>query len=80
MDTHNHNMMNLFNQLGLKSDEEAITEFITLHPLGDNILLVNAPFWSDAQRHFLSESLQTDGDWTEIIDQLDAQLRANYRR
>ena len=35
----------------------------------------NAPFWDEAQQHFLAESLAQDGDWSEVIDELDVRIR-----
>lgn len=45
-------------------------------PLGDEVKLSEATFWSVGQRAFLQESLVEDSDWSEVIDQLDTLLRS----
>lgn len=76
MQTHQHNMSNLFAQLGLPSDEAEIEKFIASHrPLDNGIALYRAPFWSAAQRAFLKEEIIEDADWATIIDELNGRLR-----
>ncbi|MBE0457685.1 DUF2789 domain-containing protein [Pseudoalteromonas sp. KG3] len=75
MDTTKHNINTLFKQLGLASSESEIDTFIAAHSLPDTTLLQDAPFWDQAQRHFIAESLAEDGDWSEVIDELDVRLR-----
>ena len=51
METNLHSMGNLFAQLGLPSEPTAIEDFIATHrPLGDDVALYRAPFWSASQR------------------------------
>ncbi len=77
MDTTAHTLTTLFDQLGLPSQDSAIEQFIAAHkPLGDDLNLLEAEFWSDGQRAFLQESLAEDSDWAEVVDQLDSLLRA----
>jgi hypothetical protein len=45
------------------------------HKIQDDLTIDEAPFWNASQASFLLDSLQEDGDWSEIIDQLDAMLR-----
>ncbi len=71
-----HTLENLFDQLGLESDDNAIDDFIFSHPLGQRGSLKQARFWTLAQRQFIEESWQEDSDWCEVIDQLDSLLRA----
>ena len=72
-----HNLNNLFAQLGCPNDDAAIRQFINRHrPLAGNVLLHEAPFWSPAQAAFLRESLLDDADWAEVVDELNADLRA----
>lgn len=72
-----HGMSDLFNQLGLPSDKAAIEGFIEAHsPLAPDTLLSDAPFWTPAQAAFLSEEVLEDGDWAEVVDELNAELRA----
>ncbi|MBQ4800675.1 DUF2789 domain-containing protein [Pseudoalteromonas sp. MMG006] len=75
MDTTKHDINTLFAQLGLPNSEEQIDDFIANHKLDDTTLLQNAPFWDEAQQHFLTESLEEDGAWSEVIDELDVRIR-----
>ncbi|MEI5639157.1 MULTISPECIES: DUF2789 domain-containing protein [unclassified Pseudoalteromonas] len=75
MDTSRHTMSTLFSQLGLDNSPEAIARFVKEHHLPEGMLLSQAPFWNEGQRHFIEESLAQDADWSEMIDELDAMLR-----
>ncbi|WP_166269647.1 DUF2789 domain-containing protein [Marinobacter caseinilyticus] len=76
MDTSNHTLTTLFEQLGLPAGDDDIRQFITAHsPLEPYVKLIDAPFWSESQSRFLREGIADDSDWAEIIDELDAQLR-----
>lgn len=71
-----HRFSELFAQLGLASDPEAISDFIRAHsPLSEHRRLADAPFWTPAQTAFLREKIAEDADWAELVDQLDAALR-----
>ena len=71
-----HPLSELFEQLGLEASEAAIEAFIERHsPLPSDVALADAPFWSENQQRFLSESLAEDADWAEAVDHLDARLR-----
>ncbi|OTG80633.1 DUF2789 domain-containing protein [Acinetobacter sp. ANC 4648] len=67
-------MTHLFEQLGLDSSEEAIAKFIETHQLGADMLMVQADFWTDAQRQFLEEKIKSDGEWAIVVDQLNEAL------
>lgn len=67
-------MTNLFLQLGLPADEQAIAEFIRTHQLPVDIRLPDAPYWTEAQRQFLQEQWQADAPWALIVDQLNESL------
>lgn len=70
-----HRFSELFAQLGLDTDVESIRSFITIHaPLPSNVRLEDAPFWTPAQARLLRESLVVDGDWAEVVDQLNLAL------
>lgn len=72
-----HTLANLFAQLGLRSEHEAIARFLDQHrPLANEILLHEAPFWSPSQARFLSEEILNDADWAEVVDSLNEKLRA----
>ena len=77
METTFHRFTDLFAQLGLPSDEASIRRFIAAHsPLPGNTRLAEAPFWNAAQARLLRETLAEDADWAEVVDHLDASLRA----
>ncbi|PVZ79307.1 DUF2789 domain-containing protein [Serratia sp. S1B] len=67
-------MTNLFAQLGLDSSAEAIQNFIETHQLPANTHIMDAEFWSAAQRQFLSEKVASDGEWAITVDQLNESL------
>lgn len=75
MDTTNHSMQTLFEQLGLSSNETAIENFIFNNHMGKDIPLDHAAFWNTGQAQFIREALDQDSDWSEVVDQLDALLR-----
>lgn len=66
----------LFAQLGLPDDPNSIAIFIAEHrPLAADIVLNEAPFWTNSQCRFLREELALDADWCETIDVLSVLLR-----
>jgi hypothetical protein len=66
----------LFEQLGLSSDQQSISDFISSHSgLPDHIHIADAPFWTPTQAAFLKGALAEDAEWAELIDQLNASLR-----
>lgn len=67
-------MTHLFQQLGLDSSESAIQQFIESHQLDAQISLLDADFWSDGQRQFLTEKIKSDGEWALVVDQLNESL------
>jgi hypothetical protein len=72
-----HSPNNLFAQLGLPSDQNAIENFFKTHsPLARNILLSDASFWTPVQASFLREEILNDADWAEVIDQLNEKLHS----
>lgn len=75
METLQHDMSNLFAQLGLPAEEAAINRFIAIHgPLPADVPLADATFWSPTQAAFLRESLLVDADWSQVIDALNEEL------
>jgi hypothetical protein len=76
MEPGTHTLGELFDQLGLASDEASIEAFIHDHrPLEASVRLDRAPFWNAAQQAFLRQQLELDGDWSELIDSLDTRFR-----
>jgi hypothetical protein len=67
-------MTHLFEQLGLDASEDAIALFIVTHQLNAQTHIAQADFWSGAQRQFLEEKIQSDGEWAIIVDQLNESL------
>ncbi|QOR38717.1 DUF2789 domain-containing protein [Billgrantia diversa] len=71
-----HPFSELFEQLGLDSDDASIKAFLERHaPLPPATALHEAPFWNPAQAEFLEAALEEDADWAEVVDHLDASLR-----
>lgn len=76
MENTTHTMQDLFQQLGLPDDDAAIAQFIARQrPLAPQLRLFDAPIWSVSQAAFLRDKLREDGDWSMLIDELDARLR-----
>ncbi|CEO38278.1 DUF2789 domain-containing protein [Photobacterium kishitanii] len=75
MEAFNHDLANLFSQLGLDNSTESIEHFLQTHGLEQQQKLAEAPFLVPAQQQFIIEAQQQDADWCEVIDQLDALLR-----
>ncbi len=70
-----HRFTELFVQLGLPSDIDAIREFITRHsPVPAVTRLEEASFWTPAQAQLLADLIAQDADWAEVTDQLNAAL------
>ena len=74
MDNHHHAFTDLFEQLGLDSDESSIRQFCTVHRLNDGEKLADAEFWSTSQRQFLKDAITADADWAVPIDQMNTSL------
>lgn len=75
MQTHEHGVPQLFEQLGLATDEESIADFIEQHHVIEGVALHKAAFWTPSQAQFLRESFHEDSDWVMAIDQLNTALR-----
>lgn len=78
MEKYFHDMASLFKQLGLSSLETDINSFISSHQTTSPERIEKLPFWTDTQSDFLKQCLESDSDWTEIVDELDALLRMDY--
>lgn len=76
MESSVHSLSQLFAQLGLPDDSDAIEAFIARHaPLPGDVALADAPFWTPSQSAFLCSELARDADWAETVDSLNALLR-----
>lgn len=68
-------MTDLFDQLGLPSDESSIQIFIARHEgVCRECGLQQAPIWSASQRLFLKEAVAEDADWSIPAEALTAAL------
>ncbi|MDE1464434.1 DUF2789 domain-containing protein [Spartinivicinus poritis] len=75
MDTSQHNLCTLFQQLGLSASSEEIDKFLAVHSLKPGAQLSEADFWNESQAEFLRAAVAEDADWAEVVDELDARLR-----
>ena len=77
MESIDHQLGELFAQLGLANDPASIDRFIKQHaPLDSSIRLADASFWNTAQARMLHEAIAQDADWAEVVDHFDARLRS----
>lgn len=74
MNTATPRMTNLFLQLGLDASEQGIASFIKTHQLAADVHIVDASFWSEAQKQFLAEQIKADAPWAMVVDQLSESL------
>lgn len=74
MDSSHHQFHDLFEQLGLPSDEASIRKFCAEHRLHESEKLSDAEFLNDMQKQFIKEALHADADWAVVIDQLNMSL------
>lgn len=75
MERATHSLADLFRQLGLSDDPNAIEAFIARHgPMARGLSFADAPFWSAAQREFLYSATSDDADWAEVVDELSARM------
>lgn len=70
----NYTINELFAQLGLDNDDTAIENFIQANQLAESTLLIDAPFFDDAQKAFLKEEKEKNAVWAIVIDELNARL------
>ncbi|SJN59845.1 DUF2789 domain-containing protein [Vibrio ruber] len=76
MEISQHDMTDLFEQLGLGSSPDEIKDFVKKHRYTrDSTPLHKASFWTASQSAFLKQAIEEDADWAELVDQLDVMLR-----
>lgn len=75
MDIGHHELTELFAQLGLDNSTKAINQFVQSHPLPEQVVLAEAPFWSASQAAFLRQSLDCDAEWSDAVDTLATLLQ-----
>lgn len=64
----------LFEQLGLAAEPDAIARFIASHRLHEGQAIYEAEFWDDSQRQFLKSALAHDAEWAVVVDSLAVSL------
>jgi hypothetical protein len=70
-----HTMSELFDQLGLESDQASMDAFIAQHSgVCTNCTLVKAPIWNASQQAFLQSAIAEDSEWAMVAEQLTAKL------
>ena len=67
-------LQNLFEQLGLSSEQAAIDAFIDSNRLPEDVKLEDAKIWTQAQSQFLKEKLAADDNWAIAVDDLNTRL------
>ncbi len=78
MSSVHHPFHELFEQLGLPGDAQAIARFLKAHSgLPGDLALADAPFWTSAQAAFLREAWLQDSDWVHQVDALNKALHGH---
>lgn len=72
--TNQPTMHDLFDQIGLDSDEESLEAYLIEHHLEPDEALEDAKFLSEQQIQALTEMRDDDAEWSELIDELDSYL------
>ena len=67
-------LQNLFEQLGLSSEQAAIDAFIDSNRLPEGVKVEDADIWTKAQSQLLKEKLLADDNWAMVIDELNTRL------
>lgn len=76
LDSPYHNICDLFEQLGIGSDEASMNAFFDKYgPIPNDIDLWEAPCWNRSQADFLHEALKGNADWQVAVDELNTRLR-----
>ncbi|QWD67540.1 MULTISPECIES: DUF2789 family protein [unclassified Polynucleobacter] len=70
MSEHQRTLEELFEQLGLSSQQIHIERFIERHQLKPGSILSDAIYWAPDQKAFLIETKADDSEWSEVVDQL----------
>jgi len=70
MGINNRTLEELFEQLGLSSQQIHMERFIERHQLKPGSILADAIYWTSEQKAFLNEAKEEDSEWSEVVDQL----------
>lgn len=75
MQASHQSLTQLFGQLGLPDDEDAIKQFVERNRITDaDTRLEDLAVWSAAQKQFLLEARSDDAEWAVPVDELDSLL------
>ena len=76
MEPFRHTMNDLYQQLGVGTQEAAIAAFIQSHQLAKTSKPVQyADCFTQHQQAFMQQAYEQDADWVALIEQLDVLLR-----
>ena len=70
MSEHQRTLEELFEQLGLSSQQIHMERFVERHQLKPGSILADAFYWAPDQKAFLIEAKADDSEWSEVVDQL----------
>lgn len=70
MNINSRTLEELFEQLGLSSQQIHIERFIERHQLKPGSFLTDAIYWTREQKAFLIEAKEEDSEWSDVVDQL----------
>ncbi|MBU3592903.1 DUF2789 family protein [Polynucleobacter sp. 71A-WALBACH] len=70
MSEHQRTLEELFEQLGLSSQQIHMERFVERHQLKPGSILSDAIYWAPDQKAFLIEAKADDSEWSEVVDQL----------
>jgi len=70
MSANKKTLKELFEQLGLSSQQIHMERFIERHQLKPGTILPDAIYWDPGQKAFLIEAKANDSEWSEAVDQL----------
>ena len=70
MNINSRTLEELFEQLGLSSQQIHIERFIEKHQLKPGSVLTDAIYWTREQKAFLIEAKEEDSEWSDVVDQL----------
>jgi hypothetical protein len=71
-----HSLIDLFEQLGLPAEPDAIAAFIASHQLQPGLKIFEADFWTQTQAEFLRNALLDDAEWAVKVDSLAVSMGA----
>ncbi len=70
MNINSRTLEELFEQLGLSSQQIHIERFIERHQLKPGSIPTDAIYWTREQKAFLIEAKEEDSEWSDVVDQL----------